>query len=497
LALLLLGVTLPGVSRAEVVGAVGDAISGKGLSVEREQALTDLARQRVADALGTAHFKVLPEGDIPVDLVNIVSLALANNPELALVRSRIAMYEQRVDPAGAKKEPMLGVSLMNRRVPSPFTYMDRMTMDTVKLRQSFESYGKRITKRDIAEKEVELRKWEVAEAEYNFTGKVINVYFDLVETEIELDEVKRNRELLSALTDIVRSRYELNQVHQSDLLMVQTKYSESYNLELMLEEKKAALRTKLAELIGISSGDLEYDLSLADGDRTVPANMDGVLDTALSRHPENMWLETRSGQVGLMKRLAEKAYHPDYTMELAYSYRQMYPDMFNVGVMFNLPVYQRESQDAKLMETEVMVQEVDLMREKLRNSIRASIDEQVARIEDLGSRLKLYENVLIPQVRATFDASLASYQVDRSQFAVLIGATLALIATETDYRTATVKRAKRLTLLDYFSLGAVRDAGIQASSSAVAQAPTVEEPAPTNGAESKAIQIEGAEQDGD
>lgn len=436
---------------------LGDALQTRALSSSREAELEKLIEERVQSALSNPPFKVYEHLVLPPELVNLIVMALEKNPQLKLARSQIAIYEQKVAPAGAKMDPMLGIEFMNRMVPRPFTYMMPDTMDTIRLRQEFMSYGKRITKRDIAQKEVELRKWEVAEAEYMLTGEIFNMYYDLLENAVQLDQIKKNRELLSALTDIIRARYELNQVMQSDLLMVQMRYSETYEREIMLEEMRKNMVAKLAGMVGVSVEELEFDLNLNGGELALPSDLTPVLQLAILRHPENSWLDTRASQVALMQKLAKKEYQPDYALELSYGYRQMFPDMFSLGIMFNLPVYKRQKQDAMFMEASAMAKEVEIMREMLFNEIRANTSEQFAKLGELKKRLEFFENVLLPQVRATFDSALASYQVNMNEFAVLIDAALALIDMETDYRIATVNYGRSLALIDYYTLGSIKE----------------------------------------
>ncbi len=444
-------------ARASILQGVGDAITAKGISEKRETRLEELVSERVKSALDNPPFTVHKDMLLPPELISIVSQTLRENPELKVARSQVAIYEQKVAPAGAKMDPMLGVMFMNRMVPRPFSYMEMMTMDQITLRQEFMSYGKRITKRNIAELEVELRRWEIAEAEYKLTGEIFDMYYALLENEVELDQVKKNRELLSALVEIVQGRYELNQVMQSDLLMVQMRYSETYERELMLEEMRKTMLSRLAGMVGVPLSELSLDLNLNGEELTLPAELAPVWETALQRHPENLWLDTRGKQVGLMKKMARKEYHPDYALELSYGYRENYPDMFNLGIMFNLPIYQRQKQDAMFMEALAMEEEVKLMRDALLNRIRTKVQEQAVRLTELKKRLDLFEKVLLPQVRATFDSALASYQVNMDQFAVLLDATLALIDMETDYRIATVNLGRTVALLDYYSLGTIRD----------------------------------------
>ncbi len=445
-----------GSSYANLLEGVTDAITTRGISKSREDELQRLIDERVQKALSNPPFKVYEDLLISPELINLVTNALQNNPQLKVARSQIAIYEQKVAPAGAKMDPMLGIEFMNRMVPRPFTYMDSDTMDTIRLRQEFMSYGKRTTKRDIAEKEVELRKWEVAEAEYMLTGEIFNMYYDLLENAVQLDQVKKNRELLSALMDIIRARYELNQVMQSDLIMVQMRYTETYEREIMLEEMRRTMIAKLAGMVGVPMEDLEFDLSLNGEGIEVPENVTLLVESALSRHPESFWIDTRKSQVELMKKLARKEYQPDYALELSYGYRQMFPDMFSLGIMFNLPIYKRQKQDAMYMEASAMEKEVELMREMLYNDIRSSCQEKIVQMAELKRRLELFENTLLPQVRATFDSALASYQVNMDQFAVLIDAALALIEMETEYRIATVNEGRATALLDFYSLGAIR-----------------------------------------
>ena len=448
---------LPNQAQTSLFEGARDAVITKGITQSHEDELAKLVHERVNQALENPPFAIHPSAKLPPELINLVSQALVTNPMLKVKRNQIAIYEQRVAPAGAKMDPMLGIEFMNRMVTRPFSYMDVGLMDTVRFRQEFMSYGKRITMKNMAEKEVELKRWEVAKDEYMLTGELFNMYYDLLEVTVELDQVKKNRELLGALADIVRARYELNQVMQSDLLMVQMRYSQTYEQERMLLEMKEAMLARLAGMVGIPAQELSLDLSLNGEELSIPTDLTPVLMEAIVHHPQNFWLMAKLDQVELMKKLAKQEYYPDYAFEVSYGYRQMFPDMFSVGFMINLPIYKSQKQDAKIMEADAMKAEVQFMREELLNDIRAKVAEQVAKINELRERLRLYEGILLPQARAVFDSALASYQVNMDQFAVLIESALALIEMETMYRVATVNLGRAYAQLDYFTLGAIND----------------------------------------
>jgi len=450
-------VLLTNQAKAGTLEGARDAVSTKGISQSHEEELAKLVSERVNQALQNPPFAVRASANLPPELVNLISGALLTNPMLKVKRSQIAIYEQRVAPAGAKMEPMLGIEFMNRMVTRPFSYMDTNLMDTIRFRQEFMSYGKRITMKNMAEKDVELKRWELANEEYTLIGEILNMYYDLLELTLELDQVQKNRELLGALADIVRARYELNQVMQSDLLMVQMRYSQTYERESMLLEMKQAMLARLSGMVGIPVEDLTVDFSLNGEELSIPTDLTPLLEEAIARHPKNFWLTTKLDQVELMKKLAKKEYFPNYALEVSYGYRQMYPDMFSAGFMINLPIYKSQKQDAKIMEAEAMKAEVQFMREELFNDIRAKVSEQVAKIKELKERLRLYEGVLLPQARATFDSALASYQVNMDQFAVLIESALAVIEMETMYRVATANLARAYAQLDYLTLGAISD----------------------------------------
>ncbi|MEP0813648.1 MAG: TolC family protein [bacterium] len=440
---------------------IRNAFSGQGAPVGKLAALEEEARGRVREILERPGFLVSdPSGVyIPSPLGKLMAMTVAKNPELALMRSDVAVMEEQARQMGAYMDPMVGLMLGNMMVQWPWEQMEPMTMQELKFQQSFMSYGKRSSMKKIAGYDVKLAEIAVKEAEYNMSGDVIDMYYDLLANAVNIEMLDKRKALLEIMLEIARARYELGLAPMSDVLSTQKMISMVDAMRAEMEEMRGTMTAKLAGMIGIPDGELELELEAAEGDAfAADADAESLWFEAYKLHPELAWLTVWDAQLAEKEKLAEKNYHPDYTIEAGYGFRQNFADMFSLGVMFNLPIYQRDKQDAAFKEAAAMREQVPLKEQALLNRIRRDGGAELARLRLIGARIDRYKNELIPLAETSFDATLAGYQVGKAMFADLLMTQIDLVDYETEHRLALVERARARSKLYYITLGAVADA---------------------------------------
>jgi outer membrane protein TolC len=150
--------------------------------------------------------------------------------------------------------------------------------------------------------------------------------------------------------------------------------------------------------------------------------------------------------------LARKEYYPDFNV--AFEYMQREPamedpgdDMYSLGVSFNLPInrQRRHAMVAEaLAETRMASHELDM----LRNTIRQSIADSLARLERSRRMAELYQSAIIPQANGALDAAMAAYRVGKADFMNVLDSRMALFDYERQYFEAVAEHQMQLAQLE-------------------------------------------------
>ena len=99
-------------------------------------------------------------------LADLLSEAVANNPELAAARSERDAAQQRIAPAGALEDPMLELGVINAPLDPLSLRREDMTMKMLGLSQKLPFAGKRDLRRAVATADADSMELAVQEASF-------------------------------------------------------------------------------------------------------------------------------------------------------------------------------------------------------------------------------------------------------------------------------------------------------------------------------------------
>ena len=139
-------------------------------------------------------------------LADLLSEAVANNPELAAARSERDAAQQRIAPAGALEDPMLELGVINAPLDPLSLRREDMTMKMLGLSQKLPFAGKRDLRRAVATADADSMELAVQEASNKLVRDVRVAYEELAFNAESQRNVARTRTALGELEGIARSR---------------------------------------------------------------------------------------------------------------------------------------------------------------------------------------------------------------------------------------------------------------------------------------------------
>ncbi|MCB1185640.1 TolC family protein [bacterium] len=391
------------------------------------------------------------------ELLELVNIALDNNPELRPYRTQLGIQAARTRQAGAMRDPMLMFNLMN--FPAPQLPIDDtpMTMVQIGMSQSFEGYGKRKLRRNIRNLEEQLTQYSLAQRELDLVGQVSDVYFEMMETEARLRILEENIELMQVLIELAGVKAGLGYTSQAMLIDSQLELSKMTERRVLLNSMLAKQRNRLAGLLGNDPrlDAMELKLSASYPITHAPGFDNAELfSESLERRPDYLKLDLMEYQQDLMVELASRGYRPDYTISTSIGLKWGMRNMVSAGITMPLFTNKEDRQDAELQEARAERALVDDKKAQLTNNLETQITGLELALAEDSEIIDLYRDVLVPQARLGLESELRSYAAEGAQLDELLKSQLGLLNLQQELELRNISYLANLARLQILTAGA-------------------------------------------
>jgi outer membrane protein, heavy metal efflux system len=403
----------------------------------------------------------LPDREQATPLVRLVAEALQHNPEIQAARKEREAAAQRISPAGALDDPMLEAGVLNLPTSSFSFNREDMTMKMLGLSQRFPYPGKRELKQNVAQLEAESVGYAYQETVNRVAREARVAYFDLALVIESMRLVQQNRTILEQMLKVAEGRYTVGQGNQVDVFRAQTQLSRMTEELIKLGRERPMLEAELNRVLGrtaAATAPLPVELGLEN----VPLAFETLQESAFSARPQLLALRSMIRRTERMLELARKEAYPDFDVRFSYGQRDNMPDgtrrsdMINLTVAINLPVWRETKIQPRIAEAQAMHEQALSMYEAQRNETAMKLRQQISTAEQNARAARLYRAEIVPQSRLTVEAAVAAYQVNRSDFALLLDNQMAISNFEIAHAAAIANYNKALAEIDLLTGKAVQ-----------------------------------------
>lgn len=318
--------------------------------------------------------------------------------------------------------------------------------------QQLPFWGKRDLKAEVASREAEALKWQVAERKLELARMVKETWYQIFLTDKELQIVEKNIRIMDDFIALAETKYSVGQGAQQDVFKAQVERSKMVDMKISLEQQRKSLQATLNTLLYRPA---ETPVGkVADFElKPFTWSPDQLRSMAQENRPlvKSLRAEIEKGEAG--HRLAEKEYFPD--VNLSFEYMQRDPindmeagyDMYSAGLTFNLPI-QRERRHAMVRESSAEIAMATAELNTLNNSINLGIADSLAQLERREKLAKLYRTGIIPQAEQSLESATIGYRVNKVDFLTLLDNRLTLFNYERDYYESLAEYQMRLAQLE-------------------------------------------------
>jgi outer membrane protein, heavy metal efflux system len=382
-----------------------------------------------------------------------VDIALQNNPDLAQIKARASAMAAIPSQLGALPDPVISFNALNLPVDNFNTRQENMTQFQVGISQTIPFPGKLALREEAAIFEAETALHNVTEAQWWLKKKVKSTWWQVFYLDRALQIVANNQVLLRQFIQVARTKYEVGQGLQQDVLLAQLELSKLLDQQLKLEGMR---RNTVAQLNALLDKPANRSIILPETvDQTLPTL---ISETALYQQAENFraLLEAKRKSINVAQSrldLANKDYLPDFNIGAAYSARDDMPsgaeraDFLSMKISMSVPIYFASKQDKAVdQRTSELMQKKYALEDEL-NNIRVQISQSYSDFLRAHDQFILFKTGIIPQARQTVASMLAGYQVNKVDFLNLVRSQVTLFNYEMQYWNAFAEANQSLATL--------------------------------------------------
>lgn len=384
--------------------------------------------------------------------------ARANNPEIRVIESRVAVAKARTSGAGALDDPTLMYRNWGTPLEKPWDWNQSQQM--FMYQQTLPGPGKRMARTEVANRQVAEVDTQVEVMRREIGVRVRKAYYDLLRS---VDEHRIHNQQMDLSKQALQSatvKYTVGRVPQQDVLKAQIAMTRLADHLIMLDQQEESARAELNVLMGRDPGAPLEIIGEYGNSRALPSLAE-LERTALDNRPELKAIAAGGAVANAQLALARKAYTPDFTVAGGY---MLMPDgstfrnNYMAELTVSLPWLDKRKHDGEIKEAEAAVSVVRSAHNAQVNTAFFEIQQALIRARAAERSLKLYSNTLRPQAEAALKSANAAYEHDRTDFLNLIDSQNLVLDVETSYFKAAADFDSRIAELER-AIGAPIPAG--------------------------------------
>jgi outer membrane protein TolC len=385
----------------------------------------------------------------PLSLDEALRLAGNQSLQVAAQRSAIAAAEQTAVSASQLPDPKGIVGIDNLPVTTSDAWSltsDFMTMRRIGVQQDFPGAGKRELKGKLAERVTAREQAMLVDVQAALRRDVASAWVDRYFAEHMAAVVDQQMAETQLQIDAMRAGLKAGKTQPAELLTTQL------NLQMLLDKRaefdKQAARAKatLSRWLGAVA-----DRPLAPFNLPASLSEQGSLADHIAHHPHVQALDRQVDVAQTEAALAKAAANPDWSLGFAYQQRgPTFSNMISVQVSIDLPLFQKNRQNRDLAAKLALV---DQARDLKEDAVRQHLAEAQAAAADwtaATTRLKRFDESLLPLSRERADAALAAYRGGRGDLTPVLQARRDELDIRLQQLQLTADQARAYAQLLYF-----------------------------------------------
>lgn len=343
---------------------------------------------------------------------NAVLFALANNPDTAISKHRIAAAQAAVQEAYSAFYPRVDLSASYQRTDNPMhsfgniltqgmfddtiDFNDPGTTDNLNLTAtvSYRVYngGRDQSGLNAAEESKTASLYEMNAVRSRLAFEVVKTFFTIVQAEETLQARHSAVESIAASIEVAKARYEAGDLLKADLLNLEVHHSEAH--ENLIQASHGAELTKRAflNLLGLEKGSVNITPN-CEVEQLIPN------DLSIDRRPELKQLAASIRTADALMQKAKGGYYPTADAFASYQVDQGYEfdgsgNSWLAGIKLNMNLFAGRQTEAQLAAAKARLAEQKERQRKISLAINLEVEKAKLALEQARQRFLVTEKMV-------------------------------------------------------------------------------------------------------
>jgi len=357
--------------------------------------------------------------DDTLRLGDLLKQAMERNPKIRSVGFEASAMSSRIPQEQVLPDPMVGLDLKNMGFPE-FTYgTSEMSGIGISFSQAIPYPGKLKLKGEIAGKAFERQKEVQSSVVQSVLKDIKTAYFELYALHKSIAILSEQRALLEKALELTETKYSVGNGVQSDVLKAKVEISRMDEMITPMTEMIRSLEARINLLLDFPP-DRPLGIPQDQHVENLPLSLEDAKNAAAESSPmikeASLMVEEGSKMVDLSK----KERSPNFVVGGGWEFKGSLPSMWEVMVGFEVPLYRKNKQNKMLEESVARLESSKSGLASTKNDVIFMVTEDYLKARSAESLIKLYREKIIPQASLTVESSLASYQVNKTDFLALL-----------------------------------------------------------------------------
>ena len=366
-------------------------------------------------------------------LSDVIRAVGENNPSVRAADARWQATKARVPQAAAWEDLGLqGESVVGRFVDIP---PNSFTDQSVMLEQSLPLAGKNLSRARAATAEAGAAFEDLRRTQLDVLSRARSAYYRLANEYAQLEVNRRNVGLLNQFAELSRTRYEVGNATEADVLTAKTDAARLVETESdilrRISDAQSALNVLMNRAAQAPLGE-PATLTFAP----VNYSLGQLQRLAFTARPEVQKAQNRIEAEKARVQLARRDRVPDPAVSVKadrYNDTGRAVSELDVGVSIGLPFLNPKKYSAGIREAQQNLEAAQQEFQAATNEAQGLVRDQLKKVETAAHHYELYRDKILPLARQTVQSHRTTYETSSTNFLELITAERVLQDVESTY----------------------------------------------------------------
>jgi cobalt-zinc-cadmium efflux system outer membrane protein len=386
-------------------------------------------------------------------LSQVVEVSIQNNGDLKSFREERGIRDAGKIRAGLLPNPTLDLEGST----GALTGSSAENSMSIGVSQEFILAGKRDKRLAIAERELEMYRWQLADRERVLRDEVKSAFYDVILAEQRVVLTDRGIALNRQLLDVAKERLAAGDIPELEMNLVKVELARSEGSKIDVEKSLYQNQAKLWTLMGLSTGEQPTVVGTLESAPAMTKSLAELKQLAHDKRPDIKALEAENRRAESESNLAQAESIPNLTAGLSLNRdatsmeidgREGEDTAYTIGLKLSMPIPLFDRNQAGVQEAQAKRVSTESRLTAATRNVEREVETVYASFLNAEKVLALFKSHIIPQLEENLELTQEAYRLGEVGIQAVIQEQKKFFDVNDSYLTALHNRQTALVKLE-------------------------------------------------